>query len=194
MHRYRVMRVGRRLTVFYLSLLLLYCAVKVSAQDTKPEIAAPGEKKPITVISDAMDADREQRLVVFRGNVFAQEDFDLCSDVLHVYYDEADEIKGIIATGNVRIVGEDKRARGEKAVYDRGKKAVVITGNASAMQCEDVVEGEKITFYLDSDRMMVEGEEEKKGEEKKRVRATIKPKKECREGFEREEFKCRAPR
>ncbi|MBI5560194.1 MAG: lipopolysaccharide transport periplasmic protein LptA [Deltaproteobacteria bacterium] len=145
-------------------------------------------KKPVTVISDTMDADRKQRVVVFRGNVYAKEDFDLCGDVLTVYYDEADETKEIVAAGNVRIVQGDKRARGEKAVYDREKKAVVITGKPSAMQCADVVDGEKITFHLDSDRMIVEG---RTGE---RVKATINPKKECSEGPEREEFKCGAAR
>ena len=161
----------------------------LSAQELKDAASGGARKKTITVTSDTMDADKNGRLVVFRGNVFAEEEFNLCGDVLSVYYDESNEVKEIVAAGNVRIVDGKRMARGEQAAYDRNRKAVVITGKASAKQCSDIVNGEKITFYLESDRMIIEGEGQG------RVRAKILPNKECQEVLEEsEEFKCRSAR
>ncbi|MBI5599322.1 MAG: lipopolysaccharide transport periplasmic protein LptA, partial [Deltaproteobacteria bacterium] len=146
------------------------------------------DKKNVIVTSDTMEGDRKGRLVVFRGNVVAEEDYNLCADELRVYYDESEEIKEMTAAGNVRMVRENKRARGEKAVYDRARRAIVITGHARARQCSDVVEGERITFFLDDDRVTVEGPSGG------RVRATIMPGGQCLEKEDSEEFKCGAPR
>ena len=84
----------------------------------------------------------------------------------------------------------DKSAMEDRAVYDKGKNAIVITGNAMVEQCSDVVRGGKITVYTDSDSMAVEGGETPG----KRVRAVIMPEKKCVEGSGDEKFKCERPR
>ncbi|MEK7773252.1 MAG: lipopolysaccharide transport periplasmic protein LptA [Deltaproteobacteria bacterium] len=130
--------------------------------------------KPVTVTSDAMEADRNRKLVVFKGNVTAVEDFTVCSDVLYVHYDENNAVRDIEAGGNVVIFQGDKTSRSEKAVYDRNNRTVVLTGgHPQVEQCADTVKGEKITVYLDSDKAVVEGGGGG------RVKAVIMPGKKC---------------
>lgn len=172
----------------------------------------------VVVTSEAMEADSKAKIVTFKGNVAAEkvaprpaplrgthsesgsgapkgggggiEDFILCSDELKIYYGAKDEIKEIVAVGNVRVAKGDKRAAGDRAVYDKGKNAIVITGNAVAEQCSDAVTGGKITVYTDSDRMAVEGGDTPG----QRVRAVIMPEKKCIEESGNEKFKCERPR
>ena len=143
-------------------------------------ISAPGsvyaegaDKKPITVPSDSLEADRKAKMVVFRGEVAAEEDFLLCSDELRLFYGDGDEIDEIVATGNVRIFQDERTSRSGKAVYDRRERTIVLTGEPFITQCTDTVKGEKITVYLDEDRAFVEGGEGG------RVRAVIMPDKKC---------------
>ena len=150
--------------------------------------AAAGDD--VLVTSSTMEADSKGKVVTFKGDVVAEKDFILCSDELKVYYGENEEVKELIAVGNVRVSKGDKRAMGDRAVYDKGKNTIVITGNAMVEQCSDVVRGGKITVYTDSGSMAVEGGETPG----KRVRAVIMPEKKCVEGSGDEKFKCERPR
>lgn len=161
------------------------------AQDA-PVKAAP--RKPINVTSDRMEADKGASVVVFKGNVVVVEDFTLCSDELYVYYDEKNEVKDIVADGNVRIFQEDKTATAGKAVYDRKNRSIVLTEEPVVVQCADTVKGDKITVYIDEDRAMVESGGGG------RVRALIMPEKKCVEAggpagdATSEETRCKRPR
>ncbi len=185
----RAGRAGPPALLIILAVLLLLPALRLSAV-AADEADGSGLKttKTIRVTSDTMEAERKKRLVIFRGDVVAEEDYTVCSDELYVYYDDAEEIKEIVAKGNVRVVQEGKRAKGDRAVFNRLDRTLVITGHAAAKQCSDIVRGERITFYLDSDNIRVEG---RKGE---RVRALIMRHKECSESLESEEFRCRGSR
>ncbi len=155
-----------------------------------PAFAFSAAAGDVVVTSMTMEADSKSKVVTFKGDVRAEKDFLLCSDELKIYYGENEEIKELIAIGNVRVSKGDKRAMGDRAVYDKGKNAIVITGNAMAEQCSDAVRGGKITVYTDSDSMTVEGGETPG----KRVRAVIMPGKKCVEGSGDEKFKCERPR
>lgn len=125
-----------------------------SAKDKKD-----GSKKPITIVSDRMDSESEKNnsVVLFSGNVVAEEDFILCSDRLTVRYGEDKEISEITAKGNVVILKEEKTAVSENAVYNKGTRVVVLTGNAIVKQAADTVRGERISFNLDQEKATVEG-------------------------------------
>ena len=131
-------------------------------------------REQVEVLSQTMEFDSNRRLMTFTGDVVAKEDFTLCSDRLYVQYGEDERIEKIIAEDRVRLVQGNRGARGDRAVYYRKDRFVVITGSAEALECGDVVRGDKITFYLDTDDVFVESI---KGG---RVRATIMPeKKDC---------------
>lgn len=130
-------------------------------------------KKPVTVSADRLEADNKKNIVVFRGNVVAEEDFLLCSDELYVSYGEEQRVDKLMATGSVRIYQENKESSSDKAVYDRALRTIVLTGGPVVRQCTDTVMGDKITVYLDEDRVVVESQGHG------RVKAVIMPDKKC---------------
>lgn len=165
-----------------------------AVQATADEPAGAAPKKPINVTSDRMEADKGANVVVFKGNVVVVEDFTLCSDELFVYYDDRQEVKDIVADGNVRIFQQDKTATAGKAVYDRKSRSIVLTEDPQVVQCTDTVRGDKITVFIDEDRAMVESGGGG------RVRALIMPEKKCAEAVKpagdatSEETRCKRPR
>lgn len=181
--------------------VLFFISPRLAASGEEIKGPAPG-KKPVTVYSDRMEADRGDGRVVFMGNVVAEEDFTLCSEELAISYGSDKEIDEVTARGNVRIFHGEKTSLSEAAVYDRKKRVIVLTGGASVRQCADTVRGEKITVYIDSDRAVVESEGGR------RVRALIMPDKKCpeserdsggaaevkREKGESGEARCQRPR
>jgi lipopolysaccharide export system protein LptA len=114
--------------------------------------------QPIRIKSDGLEWDYNGHVVTFKGNVIAnQEDVTLYSDRLVVYYEEAsNELTQIVAEGAVRIVQADKRATGEKAVFDNAERRIVLTGNPVIRQGKNVVIGDMITIFVDQDRVSVE--------------------------------------
>ncbi len=154
--------------------LLLFAVLPLSVSSATE--GAGGKKrpqKPITITSDTMEADRADRLVVFKGDVVAREDFTLFSDELYVHYNNADEIREIIARGNVKIVQGDRTATADRAVYDRKKRTIVLTGHPVVVRCGDRVSGDRITVYVDDENAFVEGRDGG------RVKAVIMPEKKC---------------
>jgi lipopolysaccharide export system protein LptA len=114
--------------------------------------------QPIRIKSDGLEWDYKGHVVTFKGNVIAnQEDVTLYSDRLVIYYDEAtSELTQIVAEGAVRIVQVDKRATGEKAVFDNAERKIVLTGNPVIRQGKNVVIGDMITIFIDQDRVNVD--------------------------------------
>jgi lipopolysaccharide transport protein LptA len=114
--------------------------------------------QPIRITSDGLEWDYKGHVVTFKGNVIAnQEDVTLYSDRLVVYYEEAsNELTQIVAEGAVRIVQADKRATGEKAVFDNAERRIVLTGNPVIRQGKNVVIGDMITIFVDQDRVSVD--------------------------------------
>ncbi len=156
-------------------------------------VAEPSQsaKKPVTVLSDTMQADKSKGFVVFRGNVVAIEDFTLCADELTVTYGKDNEINDMVAVGSVRIFQQEKVATAARAVYDRTTRKLVLTGHAEVAQCSDSVKGDKITVSLDDDNAMVQSDGGG------RVRAVIMPQKNCAQPAGKgisEEARCKGSR
>ncbi len=132
-------------------------------------------RKPVTITADRMEADNKKNFVVFRGNVAAEEDFLICSDELYLRYGEGQRVDKLTATGSVRIYQDDKESLSDNAVYDREARTIVLTGGPVVRQCTDTVRGDKITVYVDEDRVVVESQGGS------RVKAVIMPNKKCGE-------------
>ncbi len=136
-------------------------------------MAAEGSKQPINVTSDSMEAETSTNKVIFKGNVVArQKDITITSNELTATYtDNGKELKEVLAIGNVRVTQQNKIAVADNALFLNTDRKILLTGNPKVWQGKDVVSGDKIIYFLDEDRTIVEGGQ-------KRVRATIHPKKE----------------
>lgn len=157
--------------IIFCLLAVVYYLLPVIAN--AQEKAKSHEPPPITITSNRMDANKNDRIVTFTGNVVAeQKDITLYSDIMHVYYTEGEDVKEIVAVGNVKTTQPDRTATSEKAVYYKSDGRIVLTGNAQAQQGSDTVKGDKITIFLNDNKSIVESEGTG------RVKAVIFPKKE----------------
>jgi lipopolysaccharide export system protein LptA len=114
---------------------------------------------PVDIRSDEMTVDFENNRIVFKGDVkVLQSDFSLTAgEVTAVFGKSADDIKKIIAAGDVKIQKADKMAWGEQAVYDREGATILLSGAPVLKQGRNFIKGEEIQFSLDEDRMEVRG-------------------------------------
>src|SRR5262249_9663070 len=80
------------------------------------------------------------------------------------------QIKEVVAEGNVDITSGDRHATAKKAVFTQATRTVVLTGNAILQEGENRVNGEKVTVYLDDKRTIVDG-----GEKKSQVEMWVTP-------------------
>ncbi|MFQ5586022.1 MAG: lipopolysaccharide transport periplasmic protein LptA [Thermodesulfobacteriota bacterium] len=162
---------GRSIAWVAAGLLFFIVGVAVPGVAVAVEEQAESAEETTSITADRMDAVKSENRVKFYGNVIVlQKDFTLHSNELTVYYTpDGKDVKEIIAVGGVRIVQPLREATSEKAVYRRGERVLILTGNPVVKQERDRVSGMRIIFYLDEEKSIVEGS----GEE--RVKAVIHP-------------------
>jgi lipopolysaccharide export system protein LptA len=178
-----MMRLYRVLFLFMVCAVFLF-SMSGRAQDRKP--SGKGEdlspklgkpfglatsRAPINIESDTMEANQKQNFVIFKGNVLAkQEDITLYANMVTIYYDsDTKGIKTVVATGNVKIVQLNRRATGQKITFNQDENKVVMEGEVVLREGENVIRGERVIYYIDEERSVVEGG---KGN---RVNTTITP-------------------
>lgn len=123
---------------------------------------APMNKKtgePLVITSDRMEAEQLGDKVTFTGNVnLKKEGMTLSSDVMTVYYSAGSkDIRKVEAHGHVVVHKEGRVARSNKARYSRREGTIILTGNASILENENKIGGEKITLFMADDRSIIEG-------------------------------------
>ena len=92
-------------------------------------------------------------------------------DTLTAYLsEETNEIERAHAEGNVKIVKLERTATCEEAFFDNAKGEIILKRNAVVFSGADKVAGDTVTYFLNDDRVHVQGEKEK------RARVTVTPK------------------
>ena len=129
----------------------------------KPSLGKPfglaSSRSPINVDSDAAEGDQKKNLFTFKGNVVAkQEDITLYANMVTIQYDpETRGIKTLVASGNVKIVQQDRRATGQKITFHQDENKIVLEGDAVLREGDNVIRGERVIYYVDEERSVVEG-------------------------------------
>lgn len=173
-----------RLLFFSFFLVFTFCSIPLAwGQDTI------NTSDPIRIEADRMESSQGKNVIVFSGNVHAnQDDLVINADSMTVRYhtvntgkpdDTTDvpaeglpqQIDTITAKGKVKIVRGDWIANGDSMDFKADKRLVILSGNAKAWQDQNMVSGEKIILYLDEGKSVVE-RSTKEGE---RVKAFIYP-------------------
>jgi lipopolysaccharide export system protein LptA len=97
-------------------------------------------------------------MVTFSGNVVAkQEDTTLYTNMLVIYYHpDTKKLREMVATGSVKIVQLDRRATSQKATFYQDVNKIVLEGDVVMHDAESVVRGDRITYYIDEERSIVE--------------------------------------
>ncbi|MCX7816496.1 MAG: hypothetical protein N2317_03140 [Syntrophales bacterium] len=130
------------------------------------------ESIPITVTSDKMEVFEKDQAVIFTGNAQAiHGDRILRAESISLFYrkksqekkvdiglsiESGAELERIVAKGKVRLINDRRLISGDTAIYIPGNQVVEVTGNALMWDGENVIKGDKITFYLGEKRGKVE--------------------------------------
>ncbi|HOW56070.1 MAG TPA: lipopolysaccharide transport periplasmic protein LptA [Syntrophorhabdaceae bacterium] len=131
------------------------------------------KKKPIDIVSDTMEGFDKENYVVFKGNVIAkQDDLYIYSDTMEAFMNaDTNEIEKANAKGNVKIIKQNRTATCREAFFDNNQGEIILTGNAVVTSGKDRVEGDVVTYYVNEDLAIVDGDKSKK------AKVTIYPKK-----------------
>ncbi len=157
-----------KLGFIFIGIFILFWVLPVSgAEERRPLLLGKGGKglqstsdQPLRITSQQLEADNKNQLIIFTGNVVAKQgEMTIYADVTHVYYEkkeEGNEVREIVATGNVKIQQADQVATGQKAVFINSEQKIILTGQPKVWQGKDMVSGEKIIVLLEEDKSFVE--------------------------------------
>ncbi|MCX7990697.1 MAG: hypothetical protein N2999_01480 [Proteobacteria bacterium] len=119
--------------------------------------------KTIDINSNRMEMENNKNLITFIDDVVVKrDDLTLYCSKLYVYYTEDQnkkrDVDYIIAQGNIKIIQGPKTATGDEARFYKDKEIIILTGNpAIVKEGDNVVNGNKITIYLNENKSVIEG-------------------------------------
>ena len=118
----------------------------------------------VRISSDRTYYDRKEGFACFTGKVSVEDpEYQLHADRAFVFTGETNDLRRIVALGNVAITNGTKRAYGDKATYQR-KNGVVVLSAADGASAEvretdpdgdRVVRGKTIKFWTGSHQVEV---------------------------------------
>jgi lipopolysaccharide export system protein LptA len=134
------------------------------------EARAAGETEPpVNITADRMEYRSEEGIVIFSGNALAvRGDVTLSAEKMKVTLSEGGEkdegsVSRIVAKGDVNFrqtdleTGKERFATGERGEYDAEGRLVTLTGDPRVWEGKNIITGDKMVFYLDENRFIVEG-------------------------------------
>jgi lipopolysaccharide export system protein LptA len=115
--------------------------------------------QPITIKSNQLFSDSKTRTAVFTGKVVAkQQDVTIFADKLVVHYaEQGGQVDRVEATGNVRIVQQNRIGTAGRAVYENKDGKITLYDSPRVQQGKDVVSGKEITYFIGEDKSVVTG-------------------------------------
>jgi len=121
------------------------------------------DKLPTVITANSLTADNKAKTALFTGSVLARKgDAKFYADRMLVYYIETGDgensnIDRIEATGNVKLVMNNRIITAGKAVYYAGKRErAVFSDRPRATENKNVLTGSVMTYYIKEDRSVVE--------------------------------------
>lgn len=147
---------------------------KPATESEKPEVEAEEKKvekkekkappRDAIITADRTDYDRKEGVVLFDRNVYVDdEQYQMHTDRLFLFLDGTNDLKRLVAIGNVAITNENRRAYCARATFNKklGRIVMYSSDDITASLREEgkkgsEVKGEKITFWIDSEQVEVE--------------------------------------
>ncbi len=116
-------------------------------------------REPLVISSKSLHAEKLGDKVTFTEDVtLKKEGMTLTSDSMTVYYNaQSKDIREIEAHGNVVVRKDGRVAFSNNALYSREGGTLILTGDASIVENENQIGGEKITLFMADDRSIIEG-------------------------------------
>ena len=115
----------------------------------------------INIVSNKLNVDMDQRTSTFTGDVYANdENLKIWSEkMIIIFKTDKDEIKEILASGNVKIIRLSKGSEiyGDIANYFLEDEIIIVTGNVLVKENNNQVSGSKLTVDLKSSSSIMVG-------------------------------------
>ena len=123
----------------------------------------------INISSNELHIDRVEKVSVFTGDVYAWDDkFKIWSDRLLVEFTENEkEINIIIAEENVKIIKDEMKINGDKAIYYPSEEKLNTSGNVQVDNNGNLINCDELTLDLENSISIM------KSDSSKRVEAII---------------------
>jgi lipopolysaccharide transport protein LptA len=136
----------------------MFCS-SAKADTLLHKVEKESRESPITITSQKVDFDNQKQEAIYSGEVkVVKGDITFTADTIRVLFREKDQsVKLIQADGRVRIWWKDRYAEAEKGVFDDQSQTLILTGSPKTWQNENMVKGDKISYNLVEDRVVVEG-------------------------------------
>jgi lipopolysaccharide export system protein LptA len=124
---------------------------------------------PTMIEADELIYSQKENKAIYKGNVVVKRgDLTIYANRMDVYFNKNGDIEKIVAIGNVRIYkAPNREGRGDKAIYVKATDTITLIGNAYLKQGKNIVEGEKVVYYISKEITEV------KGAKKRRVKTII---------------------
>lgn len=154
-------------------LVMALCTAPAAAQEAPPERSEP----PLVVESQEMTISEGAGQAVYRGDVVATKgDMVLRCERLVVDYGD-DGLKKAHAYGDpVTIDRGPRHGEANEAIYDQESDSLLLMGRARLKEGANLITGERIRYYLASQRTEVFGAgEDGSGDEDGRAKAVFDP-------------------
>lgn len=143
-------------------------AVQQALADGKKASPGTGPLRPINITSERFEIMPNAERAIWTGSVVAErDDMRISCDKLTAEFGERRKIRSVLCEGNVHMVQRQslqgpktksvsREAWGERAYFDNQRSLVTVTGNPEAREGENRIQGEKVLFYVEEDRVVVE--------------------------------------
>jgi lipopolysaccharide export system protein LptA len=115
-------------------------------------------RPPLTIEAPDSTWDLRDRTVRFTGGVRARRaQVELTCDELQVRYADAERVESALATGQVKVVHGQRTATSASALLTTADGSIVLTGDPQISDGPNLLSGQRITLYLDDERVRCEG-------------------------------------
>ena len=112
----------------------------------------------LMIVSDRIEYDYKELIIAFDDHVKVTDPrFTMTCDRMLVFLEGTNQIKRVIAIGNVDGMQPDRHATCDRAVYERATGEIVMTGNPVLTRGTDRVTGARITVFQNDQRVIIEG-------------------------------------
>ncbi len=131
----------------------------------KPD--AENAERRLDIASESLEFKPEERRLNYSGEASLKvEDIQLKAEDVFIYLSEEEkEIEILMARGQVSIKQGSYEARGQEAVFDLVKQTIELMGQPVLIDKQKGrVQGDKLTFYMADDKIVVENEGRERSE------------------------------
>ncbi|MCL5006373.1 MAG: hypothetical protein M1404_07535 [Acidobacteria bacterium] len=126
--------------------------------------AEPGSR-PATICADRLNYFDEGHKALYSGHVVLKtQGTKLRADRLEVYFSRNtglndSQIERAVAEGHVLVTQPERYVKGNRAIYDAKEGEIVVTGGPPAIYDAEkgYSSGQRLTFYIHNDRVLVDG-------------------------------------